>query len=137
MKPYLQNIKAHIERYIPMTFGNLLLFAFLIYLIIVVGQSVITNYNSNKIIDEERGDLTGLNSQIKDLENSINYYQTASFREKEAREKLGYRTPGEKVIALPIDTEEDKMADTGLTDVSIKTPNYRLWWQYFFGSKSS
>lgn len=120
----------------PMTLGNLLLFGFLIYLIFVVSQSVYLNYNSNKEIDKQGEKLVLLKHDIVELENAINYYQTPSFREKEAREKLGYKAPGESVISLPIDTIEDKMADSGLAEVTMKTPNYRLWWQYFFGQKT-
>ncbi len=118
-----------------MTIGNLLLFSFLIYLIIVVSQSVYSNYNSNKEIDKQGEKLVSMRREIVQMQNAINYYQTPSFREKEAREKLGYKAPGENIISLPIDTIEDKMADSGLADVKIKTPNYRLWWQYFFGKR--
>jgi hypothetical protein len=73
-----------------------------------------------------------LRENITELENQIAYYQTQSFREKEARAKLGYRAPGENMVILPLDTEEEKVADSGIGEVNIKTPNYVLWWQYFF-----
>ena len=64
------------------------------------------------------------------MQNQINYYQTSSFKEKQAREKLGYKAAGESIMALPLDKEEEKTIDPILGEVSIKTPNYRLWWQY-------
>ena len=115
-----------------MTLNSLLLFAFVLYLLVIVGKSVWANYNSNKDIDKEGIKLVFMEQEIHDLENQINYYKTASYKEKEAREKLGYKAAGENVIALPIDTEEEKVVDTSFAEVKAKVPNYRLWWEYFF-----
>ena len=119
----------------PMTIGNFIIFGFLIYLIVVVSQSVIVNYNSNQDIVREQNKLNVLRNQIAALQNEINYDQTAEFKEMEAREKLGYMAPGETVIALPVDTVLDKTPDRSLPETKIKVPNYTLWWQYFFGKK--
>lgn len=119
-----------------MTIGNMVIFAFLLYLIFVVGQSIISNHQANNEIAIEESKLVDLRSSIINLQNQINYYQTNSFKEKEARAKLGYKAPGETIIALPIDTESEKSPDNGLTESIIKIPNYSLWWQYFFGKKS-
>ncbi len=116
-----------------MTIGNLAVFGFLIYLIIVVSQSIVVNYESNQQIAAEQKNLTVLRDQITGLQNEINYDQTNEFKEVEAREKLGYMTPGETVIVLPVDTVEDKTPDSSLPEAKIKQPNYTLWWQYFFG----
>jgi cell division protein FtsB len=131
MKAFLLGIVKKLEKYIPMTLGSLAMFAFVIYLIFVVGKSVIANYKSNKDIDKQAEKLVALQSDLHDLQNQINYYQTYSFKEKEARAKLGYKAPGENVLSLPIDTEEEKAADSGFAEAKIKEPNYRLWWQYF------
>lgn len=118
-----------------MTFGSLVLFVIMIYLVVIVSRSVISNYNSNKDIEKDAVKLTLLQENIHELQNQINYYQTYSFREKEARAKLGYIAAGEKIISLPIDTLEDKVADSGTVPVAIAIPNQELWWQYFFGKK--
>ena len=133
MKNFFFRLKSGLEQYIPMTLGNFLVFAFLIYLVFIVGQSVLSNYRSNQEIAKEGEKLIDLENQVKTLQNQINYYQTTSFKEKEAREKLGYKAPGENVIALPVDSVDDKTPDSGLTEQTIKIPNYELWWRYFFG----
>jgi len=116
-----------------MTFSSLIIFGIIIYLFVVVGRTVYTNYNSNKDIQKQEDEVAALELGLNDLQNSINYYQTNSFKEKEAREKLGYKAPGENVISLPIDQENEKSSDISLGEVQIKTPNYRYWWEYFFG----
>lgn len=116
-----------------MTISNFLIFGFLIYLIVVVSQSVVANYNSNQRIAKEQSDLNVLRDNIKGLQNEINYNQTEEFKEVEARQKLGYMVPGETVVALPVDTVLDKTPDSTLPETKIKQPNYSLWWKYFFG----
>ncbi|MCX6809086.1 MAG: septum formation initiator family protein [Candidatus Berkelbacteria bacterium] len=136
MAPYLfamwKKIKESIEKIIPMSLGSLVLFAFVVYLLFIVGKTVASNYNSNKDLAVDEAKLTEMEDQIVSLQNEINYQQTNSFREKEARAKLGYKAPGEKIIALPVDTEAEKQADSGMAAPTIQIPNYRLWWQFFF-----
>lgn len=129
---FFRKIKEGIEKIIPMTLGNFVIFLIVLYMFFVVGRSIWINYNSNKSLDVEAAKIELLRGNITELENQIAYYQTQSFREKEARAKLGYRAPGENIMILPLDTEEEKVADVGLGEVNIKIPNYVLWWKYFF-----
>jgi len=117
-----------------MTLASFVIFAFTLYLFFVVGRSIWVNYDNNKIIEKQQDVVDELNQEVVALNNEINYYQTYSYKEKEARAKLGYKAPGENVIVLPLDGENEKVADQSLGEVKIKTPNYRLWWDYFFGS---
>lgn len=121
-----------IERFIPMTFSSLIIFIIIIYLFGVVGKTISSNYKSNKDIEKEEQTVANLEDDVQNIQNEINYYQTSSFKEKEAREKLGYKAPGENVMSLPIDQENEKVSDASLGEVKIKTPNYRYWWEYFF-----
>lgn len=123
-----------IERYLPMSFGSLLLFLFTIYVFVLVGKSIWTNYNSNKSIDSEAATVADMEDDINMLKYQISYYQTASFKEKEARSKLAYKAPGENVMALPYDIQEENLNDVTYEEVKIKTPNYKLWWSFLFES---
>jgi cell division protein FtsB len=131
-KGFLSRTKDRIETVLPMTIGNFLLFALVIYLIVIVGRSVWVNYKSNKDLDIQRQEIARLQNDVDMLQLEIAYYKTESFKEKEARAKLGYMAPGEKVLSLSADKPEDKVADSGKQEQAIKTPNYRLWISYFF-----
>ena len=120
------------NRAIPMGIGNFFLFLLVLYLLFVVGRSIWINYQSNKVILEQSESLDQLEVEIANMENEIEYLKTNSYREKEARAKLGYKASGENVLSLPLDSPEDKVADSSEGEVVIKTPNYRLWWTYFF-----
>ena len=133
MKDIFKKTKEGIEKIIPMTLGSFFIFLFTLYLFFIVGKSIYSNYESNKELEKEGEKIEALKQDISLLKNEINYYQTKSFKEKEARAKLGYKAPGENVIALPLDKEEEKVADKELGEVIIKTPNYVLWWEYLSG----
>lgn len=115
-----------------MTISSLVIFLFILYLLFIVGQTVYGNYQSNKEVEKEIEKVEELSLEVKNTENRLNYYRTSSFKEKEAREKLGYKAPGETVVSLPIDQASDKHEDGVLEEVRIKVPNYILWWKYFF-----
>lgn len=123
--------KNRIENVLPMTLNSLVLFLIVGYLAYIVGQSIYTNYQSNKVIEGEQQKIADLKTSINQLENEIAYYKTSSYKEREARAKLGYKAPGENVVSLNFDQPEEKIADNGKSEAIIKTPNYRLWWQYF------
>lgn len=127
---WFKKVIKFIERFIPMTITSLLIFFVIIYAFFIVGRSIWINYNSNKELDVEAANIAALENNITLMQNQNNYYQTSSFKEKEAREKLGYKAPGESIMVLPLDKEEEKTADPVLGEVSIKIPNYKLWWDY-------
>ena len=124
-------IKRSFERFLPMSFGSLILFLLVLYLLFSVGKSILQNYDSNKDIRDQEKTIIKLKSDIVYLQAQIAYYKTNSFRDKQARAKLGYKAPADKVISLPRDESEDKIADPIEKEIEIKTPNYRLWWLYF------
>lgn len=126
-------IREKIENFLPMTFGNLLMFFIVLYFIFLVGRMTWGNYQSNKSIDQEAQKVSDLEKELVYMKYQIAYYKTSSFKEKEAREKLGYKAAGEKVLVLPLDTLDENSPDAaGSGDVKIKIPNQNLWWSYFF-----
>jgi len=128
---FFKKVKTSIEKFLPMSFGSLILFLLVLYLLFSVGKSILQNYYSNKDIRDQEKTIVKLKSDIVYLQAQIAYYKTNSFRDKQARAKLGYKAPAEKVISLPRDESEDKIADPIEKEIEIKTPNYRLWWLYF------
>lgn len=131
----MKKIINKIQNIIPMTFGNLILFVIIIYLMSVVGKTVWDNYQSNKGISEEEQKLSSLEYEVEYTENEISYYKSDSFKEKQARAKLGYVLPGEKIISLPKDTVESEITEVqSVGDIGRhgKIPNYYLWYDYFF-----
>lgn len=130
-KGFWQKGKDKVENVLPMTLNSFLLFAFVIYLIFIVGKSVYRNYQSNLDIVRQEQEVLALKRKIEIHENEIAYYKTNAYKERQAREKLGFKAQGESVISLPLDLPADEVADLGGSEPTIKTPNYRLWASYF------
>ncbi|MEK7096594.1 MAG: hypothetical protein AAB881_01430 [Patescibacteria group bacterium] len=124
--------KEKIEKVMPMTFGNFVVFFLILYFITLVTRMTWNNYQSNKSIDAEGQKIDDLTQELTLLRYQISYYKTNSFKEKEAREKLAYKAPGEQVLMMPLDTPAESVADEGNSDPRIKIPNQHLWRSYFF-----
>jgi cell division protein FtsL len=73
----------------------------IVYLVLVLVQIIKHNYDLRAQINQLQGQITDLQNQQGQLKYELQYYQTESFQEKEARAKLGLQAPGEHVIVLP------------------------------------
>jgi cell division protein FtsB len=104
------------------------------YLLFLFGRSAYKNYQINQRIKELQASITTLNEQNTNLKNLIAYYQTETFRELEARRKLGLKKPGEIVVALPENTEEVLQTENPEEKKEQTTPNWKKWWEYLFGA---
>lgn len=120
-------------------FSKVVIYLLVFYTFFMVGKSVWINYKLRQQIKQIEGQITDIQKQNKNFENLIIYYQSDSFREVEARRKLGLKKADETVIAVPvkkyedynaeIETQKENVADvTNTKDES----NVSLWWQYFF-----
>ncbi|MFA5070197.1 MAG: septum formation initiator family protein [Patescibacteria group bacterium] len=86
--------------------------------------------------------VSSLNSEISSLEKRntdltalIDYLKSESYREREARLKLGLKKPGENIIILPednnVNTSTDSIESTA-SNADVQSSSPQKWWQYFF-----
>jgi cell division protein FtsB len=75
--------------------------AIVVYLLVVLAQTVKRNYDLGNQIDDMKSQITQLQDQKDQLSYNLQYYGTESFRDREARSKLGLQLPGENVIIVP------------------------------------
>lgn len=101
------------------------------YLGLLVFQVVQNNYRLSKQIDSLGKQITKLESDNEQLAYEVQYFQTDSFKEKEARAKFGLMAPGEGVIVLA--PKKTANAPATATAVKPKASNPRQWWQFLFG----
>jgi len=118
---------------------NLIVIALVIYLGFILIKSILTNYAVNQEIDGLKREISQIERENRKLEEEIAYYDSEVFREIEARAKLGYQKPGEKVIVLPKTKEEiAKEREVELpseTQKEVELPNYLQWWRLFFSKR--
>lgn len=110
-------------------------FLIIIYILFILGKTIWQNYGINQEINNLEQDISQLREENKNLENLIKYYQSTTYKEQEARLKLGYQKQGEKVFIVP-KTEEKSAPEQDKKEEKKNSlavePNYLKWWRYFF-----
>lgn len=111
-----------------------------LYIGFLLYQSVYFNYQTNKQISSLRVKIAELEQSKDQLDVLIAYYKTDSYRELEARKKLGMKMPGEKVVK--VDVRKTETADSKFTEnkelatekANIQSQaNWQLWVDFFDG----
>lgn len=112
--------------------------AVFLIIIIVVGaelaQAIRREYEINKEIDSLKEEITRYDKENNDLEKMMEYYNTLSYKEKEARLKLNLQKPGEKTILVdpPTKTELEMEIKKEVENSLKDQTNIKKWWNYFF-----
>ena len=107
-----------------------------VYLLLGSGKLIYENYRvhqDEKVLSHEVDELEQRNLELKSL---LAYYRTDSYKEKEARARLGYQEPGERVVVVPKPKNEELVSITQPGErARPATPpsNPQQWWEYFFG----
>lgn len=109
--------------------------AIVLYLLVVLGETVHHNYVLGRQVDELRAQIATLEDQKQQLAYSIQYYNTDSFRDREARSKLGLQQPGENVVIIPRPTPTPVPQNAGQT--TKKPSNFHQWLDFLSGKLNS
>lgn len=113
--------------------------AIAILIVIYLGISTVETVNRNWELQQKINRLQEENELI-DLENEalgydIEYYKTDEYLELAAKQDLGLRAPGEKVIVLPKSqkpTSDKSTAEPELTGLEQAMENWQAWWNFLF-----
>ncbi len=111
---------------------------FVVFGIIVIGISltkqIIRKVEINQQITGLEEEIALLDEQNADLNGLLDYFNSSSFQEKEARKKLGLKDESETVVMLP---DTSIVPDAGGIEVVAEQPeevvsNPKKWHRYFF-----
>lgn len=109
------------------------------YTFFVLGKMVYQNYEVNQQIENLEKEVAEVENENQKLSDLIAFFQTETFKEKEAREKLGVVKPGEKVLVFPEEeNNEVSILETATgkdNEEDEEIPNYKKWWNFFFKEK--
>lgn len=105
-----------------------------LYLVVVLIQTIQHNYALGKQIDALNAQIALLQSQKDQLAYSIQYYNTDSFRDREARSKLGLQLPGESVVIIPRPSPTPAPA-ADKSAAAAKTSNFSQWLAFLGGKR--
>ncbi|HPM28043.1 MAG TPA: hypothetical protein PLX55_02715 [bacterium] len=96
-------------------FLNVLVLLFVAYLLFLCYKAIASNYKTTARINVLEEEIALANEEKEFMEALNLYYGTNTFRELEARRKLGLKLPDEQVVRVPL-REEEK-----LSDISVPT----------------
>jgi cell division protein FtsL len=112
---------------------NIVGLAVIIYLSVIVFQTVKHNYDLNRQIAAQKKQIEDLSIREAQLKYDVQYYKTNSFIEKSARENLGLMMPGEGIIILPKKPSSSTAPAATTNSPSKKKSNPAQWWEFLFG----
>jgi len=118
------NIQVNTEK----TWIRIVILLVIAYLLFVVGKTLYQSYQVRKEITSLENDIVEMRANNKDLSEKILYYQSPSYQERIARERLGLQKPGESVIVI-LPEPKAKVVEKDPYDA---IPNYQKWWNFFF-----
>jgi len=105
----------------------------LVYVAIALGRETYRKYQIEKEVSSLEEQISLLGQDNLKLSELLDYFQKESFKEKEARAKLNFKKPDEKVIILT-PSEEEPMTEEELQKEE-EISNIQKWWSYFFKNK--
>ena len=106
------------------------------YLLVVLGQTIKRNYDLNNQITHLRAETGLLEAQRDQLSYDIAYYNTGSYRDREARSKLGLQLPGESVVIVQHPTPTPAPAGGSSKITPTHAPSHFSDWLDFLLGRS-
>ncbi len=120
------------KKLVPSSFVNVIGAVIAVWILVSLIQTVKHNYELEKQIETLRQQIAVLQAQKDELSYNIAYYNTDSFKEKQARTRLGLQQPGENVIILPSPTPTPDVV-TEQAKAKAKRSNLRQWLDFLTG----
>ena len=142
----LMNMEKFKMRFLPTSNSKkiILIVVFILgaFISINLARVVFLNIENENRLSQRRNEVLGLEEEVGDLENQLEYYRSNEFLEKEARDKLQMVKPNETIIVIPeeIQKEIQKEADEAnnqTQEQKVDTDNnLEQWVQLFFGENN-
>ena len=114
-----------------------------IWLVLSVVNVYYRKYKINKEIDNLKAQIGNAERSNQQISEMIDYLDSQSFLEKEAREKLNMKKPGEEVVIIEplkdsLTTQNSQPQKEENKDIlpasAVKKmeSNFSKWWKFFF-----
>lgn len=112
-------------------------FIALVFVSIALGKEIYRRYQINQEIKKAKDEIEDLEKKNRELQALIDYLNTDSFKEIQARQNLGLQKEGETAVAIEpgIFASSEKNETTFESNNVEESSNLRRWWNYFFAPR--
>lgn len=136
-RPLARKIKARRRKtiYKLVTLIGLIL---LVFVSIALGKEIYRRYQINQGIDELKQEVDSLERRNYELQALVDYLNTDSFKEIQARQNLGLQKKGEVAVAVEPGvaiSSKDQGSTFASSEETKKISSPKKWWNYFFAAK--
>lgn len=100
-----------------------------------LGQEVIRKYQIEGEISDLQAQTEQLEQNNVELQSLISYFESDSYKEEQARLKLGLQRSGEKVVTVlgvETDIRAEQLQNSANDALVDARTNPIRWWDYFF-----
>jgi cell division protein FtsB len=104
------------------------------YFAVAFTNKAMDNYQVKKRAESLRQEVAALQQENKQLSDSLQYYASDQFIEKEAREKLNMARPGEHTLVVVGPTPTPQAGASTTVASAVEAPpryNWQRWWHLF------
>lgn len=119
-----------------MSLKKIVFFAFIVFSIFVINDLIHSIYNlwqKHDLVDQARRTLNAEKKKNVDLKHRLKEVEQPQFIEKEARDKLFLVKPGEGIVVVA-PTVYIKASSYLQKKIDLR-PNWKQWWETFFGNE--
>ncbi|MCF7795191.1 septum formation initiator family protein [Patescibacteria group bacterium] len=124
------------DNFITRVFKSQIFFTLLaLALLVMILIPVYRNFQERKAIDRE---IAEIKKEIEEYENSnqelrqmLDYLESDESLEAQARVNLGLKKPGEEVVVIKTETENQETINN-INNKKEDLSNLKLWFRYFF-----
>ncbi len=105
-------------------------------------KEIVRKHSVEKEVEELQQELTELEQQNIKLSSLVEYFDSDTFKEEQARLKLGLQKPGESVVAVLGDSIDLNVVNDNNSNLLAfnsdgeKISNPQRWWNYFFTTQT-
>lgn len=108
---------------------------------IAIGREVLRGRQVRQQVDRLQEQVASEQTRQQQLDDLITYLSSETYKEREARLKLGLRKPGERVLVVPdantLNSNSSGDANSGSTTGQGESQSLpQRWWDFFFGDPS-
>lgn len=105
-----------------------------------LSKELMRKHRVNQEIEEVKKEITSLEKKNKELAALIEYLNTDSYKEIQARQNLNLQKEGETAVAvMPVERSLEEASGTEKFDIPVdeESSNVKKWWNYFFNKKTN